>query len=307
MDVADTTSMSTIPRTPAIVTRRDELRAAVAAAKRQGRSIGVVPTMGGLHAGHLSLVDAACRECDFTIVTIFVNPTQFAPGEDFEKYPRDLEADLRSLSVHPVNLVFAPADGEMYRPGHATYVEMGGLAKVWEGACRPTHFRGVATIVLKLLNMTAPDVAYFGQKDYQQSLLVRRMVDDLDLDVNIRVCPIVRDADGLALSSRNVYLGKDARRRALALSASLALAARLVEEGRRQADPIRAEIERLLSETPGVRVQYVAIVDPETMQEVDRISGRTLVAVAAVVDGTRLIDNRLIGDEAPAAGSLSPA
>ena len=218
-------------RLPRVVSSRVELRAALIAARREGKSIGLVPTMGALHAGHVSLVEASAARCDFTVVTIFVNPTQFAPNEDFRKYPRTLESDLAALAGHGVDLVFTPPTDEIYRPGHATYVEPSGPALPLEGRCRPGHFRGVATIVLKLFNLVQPDVACFGRKDYQQSLVVRRMVDDFDLPIEICVCPIVREADGLALSSRNVYLDAEARRRALVLSRSLRLADELVEAG----------------------------------------------------------------------------
>ena len=184
-----------MPETPAIISTPAELRTAVAQARRAGKRIGVVPTMGALHAGHLSLVEACCRECDYQIVTVFVNPTQFGPGEDFQKYPRTLEADLKLLAQHPVDAVFTPAIETMYPHGNATFVEVGPVAEPWEGAHRPGHFRGVATVVLKLLNLTAPDVAYFGQKDFQQTLVVQQMVRDLNVPVEIRVCPTLREPD----------------------------------------------------------------------------------------------------------------
>ena len=179
-------------RLPRVVSSRENLRAALRAARNQGKSIGLVPTMGALHAGHVSLVDASAARCGFTVVTIFVNPTQFGPSEDFSKYPRTLERDLAALAGHGVDLVFTPPTEEIYRPGHATYVEPGGPALPLEGRCRPGHFRGVATVVLKLLNLVQPDVAFFGRKDFQQALVIKRMVDDLDLPIEICVCPIVR-------------------------------------------------------------------------------------------------------------------
>src|SRR5947207_1716490 len=206
----------------------DAVRNAVRTARAENRTIGLVPTMGALHAGHLSLVERSCRETGFTVVSIFVNPTQFGPQEDFAKYPRNLEADLQALAAYPVDLVFVPAVDDMYPAISATAVEVGPVAAKWEGACRPGHFRGVATVVLKLLNLVQPDVAYFGQKDYQQTVVVRRMVADLDVPVEIRVCPTVREPDGLAMSSRNVYLSPEERRKALSLSRGLRRAEELV-------------------------------------------------------------------------------
>ncbi len=208
-----TTSTSPTITAPRLLTRRDELREAVRAARRAGRTIGLVPTMGALHAGHVSLVEASCNECDFTIVTIFVNPLQFAPHEDFQRYPRTLEADLQSLAALPVDVVFAPTSAdEVFPPGQSTFVEVHGVAEPLEGERRPGHFRGVATVVLKLFNMSEPDVAFFGAKDYQQVAVVRQMVRDFNLPIDVRVQPTVRDADGLALSSRNRYLSADERR-----------------------------------------------------------------------------------------------
>jgi pantoate--beta-alanine ligase len=283
-----------IPTSPQLVARRDELRRAVAAGRSRGAKIGVVPTMGALHAGHLSLVEAARRECDFVIATIFVNPTQFAPTEDFAAYPRDLRRDAELLAPLGVDLVFAPSSDEMYRPGHETYVEIGPTAQPLEGTRRPTHFRGVATVVLKLLNLVEADIAYFGEKDYQQTLVVRRMVDDFDLNVEIRVRPIVREPDGLAMSSRNAYLSADERRRALSLSQSLELAARLHAEGERSSEKIRGQMLAHLEAAGGVEVEYIAFLAEDTVAPVEQIAGPTRVALAAQVGQTRLIDNRLI-------------
>jgi pantoate--beta-alanine ligase len=287
-------SDKSITASPQLVARRDELRRAVAAARSKGAKIGVVPTMGALHAGHLSLVEAARRECDFVIATIFVNPTQFAPTEDFAAYPRDLRRDADLLAPLGVDLVFAPSSDEMYRPGHETYVEVGPTAVPLEGTRRPTHFRGVATVVLKLLNLVEADIAYFGEKDYQQTLVVRRMVDDFDLNVEIRVRPIVREPDGLAMSSRNAYLSADERRRALSLSQSLELAARLHAEGERSSEKIRGQMLAHLEAAGGVEVEYIAFLAEDTVAPVEQIAGPTRVALAAQVGQTRLIDNRLI-------------
>jgi pantoate--beta-alanine ligase len=290
---------------PTVVTTRVEVRHAIDAARARGLAIGLVPTMGALHAGHLSLVEASRRECDFTVVTIFVNPTQFGPGEDFEQYPRDLENDLKAMSRCGVDLVFAPGGEEVYRPPHDTTVTVGDVARRWEGASRPDHFPGVATVVLKLFNIVRPDVAFFGQKDFQQTCVVRRMVEDLDLDVAIRVCPIVREADGLAMSSRNRYLTALQRSQALVLSRSLQRASQLVEEGQRDRNVIYQAIQQKLAEQPSVEVDYIAVVDPQTLCDVQSIQIPTLAALAARVGQTRLIDNHLLGHPWPTAGGLS--
>jgi pantoate--beta-alanine ligase len=266
----------------------------VAEARGAGKVIGIVPTMGALHAGHVSLVDAARRECGFTVVSIFVNPMQFGPHEDFARYPRVLEADIELLAGHGVDLVFAPETESMLRPGHVTHVDVDGPGKPWEGTHRPGHFRGVATIVLKLFNLVQPDRAYFGRKDYQQSLLVRRMVADLDLPIHIEVCPTVREADGLALSSRNRYLTADERERALSISRSLRLARQLVKQGTTDAPAIIARMREVL-EAANLTIDYVALADPESMESVSVVDRSTLAAIAARVGNTRLIDNELIG------------
>jgi len=297
MSTGDTPVARTSGSTQLTVTTVAELRTVVAAARRAGRKIGVVPTMGALHAGHLSLVEACGRECDFTITTIFVNPTQFAAGEDYEKYPQQLEADLAALRPYEVEVVFAPPPSEMYRPGHDTFVEVGAVTEPLEGASRPGHFRGVATIVLKLFNQTTPDVAYFGLKDYQQSLVVRQMVADLDLPITLRLCPIVREPDGLAMSSRNAYLDPEARQQALALSQSLRAAGELFAQGERRGDVILDAMRAVFAEVPEVRIDYLAVVDPETLAPVDRIEDRALAAVSAFVGPARLIDNRMLGGQ----------
>jgi pantoate--beta-alanine ligase len=276
------------------VTTIAQLREAVRAARRAGRKIGFVPTMGALHEGHLSLVRAAKAECDCAVVSVFVNPSQFGPNEDLSKYPRTLDADLALLTDCGADLVFAPTGDEVYRVGHATWVEVGSVAEPLEGAFRPGHFRGVATVVLKFLNMVQPDVAYFGQKDYQQALVIRRMAADLDVPVAIRVCPIVREPDGLAMSSRNRYLSPAARRRALVLWKGLQLAGKLVEEGQRDARAIAARMRELIETAEDARIDYVALVDPETLEPVETIAGRTLAALAMKIENTRLIDNCLL-------------
>lgn len=271
-----------------------ELRQAVAELHRQDKTVGLVPTMGALHEGHLSLVHACQAKCDATIVTIFVNPTQFGPGEDIDKYPRTLEADMEQLTTAGVDLVFAPAGEEVYREGHVTYVEVGGVAEPLEGVCRPGHFRGVVTVVLKLLNMAGADKAFFGQKDYQQLAVLRQMVRDLDVPTRIEMCPTVREKDGLAMSSRNRYLSPEARQRALILFKGLELAMRLFDEGCRDAHEMVREVTRLVESVEDARIDYVAIVDAETLAPIERISRPVVLALAVKIEDTRLIDNCLL-------------
>lgn len=287
---------------PLIVHTRAEMRQQVDLARAAGKTIGVVPTMGALHAGHVSLVEAACRDCQFVIVTIFVNPTQFGPQEDFQKYPRTLAADVDKLAPWPVDVVYAPGVEEVYPPGYATFVEPAGAALPLEGERRPGHFRGVATVVLKLFQQTGADVAYFGQKDYQQTCVVRQMVRDLDLPVRIEICPTVREADGLALSSRNVYLSEKERQQALTLSRSLRKAAELVAAGEKSTAAILAKLQPLYDAEPSIKLEYLTIVDPITLGPVAEVSSSVVALVAARVGTTRLIDNVIIE---PAAAELS--
>lgn len=280
---------------PPVVTTVRELRQAVAAERGRGKRIGLVPTMGALHAGHLSLVQASASECDFTVVTIFVNPTQFGPNEDFARYPRTLESDLDALAGCEVPMVvFAPPADEVYPPGHATAVEVEGVAQPLEGVRRPGHFRGVATVVLKLFNMAGADCAYFGQKDFQQVRVIEQMVADLDVPIEIRMCPIVREGDGLAMSSRNVYLSPEARRQALSLSESLRLAQQMVAQGRCDAETITRRMRETILAAGPLEIDYVALVDPVSLEEVEAVRGRTLAALAVRVGATRLIDNCLL-------------
>lgn len=270
-----------------------EMREARAALR--GR-VGFVPTMGYLHEGHLSLIRRARAECEAVVVSIFVNPTQFGPGEDYERYPRDEARDLALLEREAVDVVFVPTVEEMYPPGFSTWVEVTGpLAERLEGASRPGHFRGVATVVLKLFHLVQPHRAYFGEKDAQQLRIIRRMTTDLNLPMEIVACPIVREPDGVALSSRNVYLSPTEREHARALSRSLALARRLIlEEGVREAAEVRRRLREYLRAAPGVALDYVSLAHPETLEEVERIEGPVLVLVAARVGSARLIDNTLI-------------
>jgi pantoate--beta-alanine ligase len=281
---------------PQLLKTPEQMRLAIIAARREGRSIGVVPTMGALHQGHLSLVEASVAKCDLTVVTIFVNPTQFGAGEDFAKYPRDLDADLARLAtVSDDVIVFAPSVDVIYPADHDTQVIVGAVARPFEGRCRPGHFAGVATIVLKLFQLVPADLAFFGQKDYQQALVVQRMVADLNVPIRVEVCPTVRDADGLALSSRNQYLSPQQRRQALSLSRSLRLAADLVAEGQDDAEVVLRRMRELIQQTGDVCIDYVALADPATLQPVSRIDRPVVALLAVRIGPARLIDNAIIG------------
>ncbi len=262
--------------------------------RREGKTIGFVPTMGYLHEGHLSLMRIARPKCDVLVVSIFVNPTQFGPNEDFEKYPRDFARDEALCREEQVDVVFYPDAGEMYGPDYLTYVTVEKLSQTMCGLSRPTHFRGVTTVVSKLFNIVKPHLAVFGQKDYQQALIIRKMVEDLNFDIEIITGPIVREPDGLAMSSRNTYLSPEERRSALCLYKSLQLAERLAKEGQRNAAAIREEIEKLIRSHPYTEIDYVAIVDGNTLEPVEEVGDNTLVALAVKVGSTRLIDNTLI-------------
>jgi pantoate--beta-alanine ligase len=262
--------------------------------QREGRRIGLVPTMGALHAGHLSLLESARQRTDVVIATIFVNPTQFGPQEDLSTYPRTLDADLDALSAAGCDLVFVPAPEAIYPSGFSTFVEPPAVAQPLEGMCRPGHFRGVATVVLKLFHLIPADVACFGQKDYQQLQVIRRMAIDLDLPLEIVSCPTVREADGLAMSSRNRYLSPAERQQALALSRSLERADELVAGGERSAAAIVAAVRRILVEAGISRIDYVAIAETETLAEKSIVDGPVVVLIAAHVGATRLIDNRVL-------------
>ena len=274
----------------------DEIRSAVAEARRAGaETVGFVPTMGALHDGHYSLIGAAGGECDFVVVSIFVNPTQFGPGEDLRTYPRPLEADLAGCRARGVDAVFVPQVEEMYPAGAVTTVRVAGLTAGLCGASRPGHFDGVCTVVAKLFNIVTPDVAYFGAKDYQQAVVVRRMVRDLDMPVRVQACPTVREADGLAMSSRNANLSPEERRQALALVESLRLARRLVEGGTRSAADVLQAMRRHLAErAPSGQVDYVEIVDPDSLEGVDEISCPVVAAAALRFPSAGLIDNMLL-------------
>ena len=267
-------------------------------ALRRGMSgdVGFVPTMGYLHEGHLSLVRAAREANAHTVVSIFVNPTQFGPGEDFERYPRDTERDLSLLRDERVDVVFMPPVEEMYPEGASTFVEVEGITDVLEGAHRPGHFRGVTTVVAKLFNIVQPTRAYFGRKDAQQLAVVRKMMRDLQRDIEIVGLPIVREPDGLALSSRNAYLSPEERTAALVLSRALNKAGELFAAGARDAEALRRAMRELIGAEPLARVDYVSVADPATLQELDRIESSALASLAVRIGRTRLIDNVTLGE-----------
>jgi pantoate--beta-alanine ligase len=284
-----------------IVRTAAKLRAWSRGERGKGQTVGLVPTMGSLHAGHASLIEEAVRLCGRVVVSIFVNPTQFGPNEDFARYPRNFEADCRLAEASGAQVVFAPAVEEMYPgsveggDGVGTFVDVEGLSGRLDGASRPGHFRGVATVVAKLLIACEADRAFFGQKDAAQVAVIRRMAADLAVGTEIVVCPIVREADGLALSSRNVYLSAEERRQALVLSRAVRAVVGLVAEGERRADVLVAAGRAVFAAEPGVRVDYAALVDWGTLLPVEVAGPGTLFAVAAWVGGTRLIDNAVIG------------
>ena len=271
-----------------------EVRAACRAARQSGKRFGLVPTMGALHAGHLSLVRAARSQCGVVATSIFVNPTQFGPNEDFEKYPRSFVRDCELLEHEAVDLVFAPSVKEMYPPGAVTWVTVEGLSARLCGRSRPDHFRGVTTVVTKLFHIVEPDAAFFGQKDAAQCTIIRKMVRDLDMDVEIVICPIVREPDGLAMSSRNAYLNPAQRAAATVLYRSLQRVQTLRDNGERRSSKLIDAAQRIFLEEPEVRLDYVEIVDNDTLDPLDDVSAGALVAVAAFVGSTRLIDNLLL-------------
>lgn len=278
-----------------IATTIAQVRAQVAAWKKEGLTVGLVPTMGYLHEGHASLVDEAVRQCDRVVASDFVNPTQFGPNEDLEAYPRDFDRDCALLEEHGCAMVFHPAVEEMYAPGAATYVEiLSDMPKQLCGKTRPIHFRGVCTVVSKLFNIVTPDKAFFGQKDAQQLAIIRQMVRDLSYGIEIVGCPIVREADGLAKSSRNTYLSQAERQAALVLSESVFLGQKMVAEGETDANKIVAAMTEHIQAQPLAKIDYVSAVDGVTMEPVDRIAGTVLVAMAVYIGKTRLIDNFIV-------------
>ncbi len=271
-----------------------ETRNQVKSWKEEGLKVGLVPTMGYLHEGHKSLIDRARAENDRVVVSIFVNPMQFGPGEDLEAYPRDLERDSKICEEGGVDLIFHPELEEMYGPDFHGFVDMTVLPEKLCGASRPVHFKGVQTVVTKLFHIIPAHRAYFGQKDAQQLAIIRRMVIDLDFDIEIIGCPIIREADGLAKSSRNTYLSEEERKQAVILNASLEEAMKAIEEGEQDAAAIKAKITEKLNTCPLARIDYVEVVSFDNIQPIDKIEGAVLIAIAVYIGTTRMIDNRII-------------
>ena len=272
----------------------DEVRRAVRHARARGEDIGFVPTMGALHEGHLSLVRAAKHRCRSVVVSIFVNPAQFGPNEDFSKYPRTLEKDFEQLAREGADIMFTPSAEQMYDPSPAVWVDVTGLSDRNEGRVRPGHFRGVATVVAKLFNIVQPDVAFFGQKDAAQLAVIRRMVRELRYPVEIVGCPIIREADGLAMSSRNVYLSAEERKQAAVLSRALRAAEEAFRRGATDANTLTTTVRQELSTEP-ISVDYVEVLDPATLLPVNEVKSPALLAIAARVGSTRLLDNVILG------------
>jgi pantoate--beta-alanine ligase len=260
-------------------------------ARRAGKRVGFVPTMGALHQGHLSLVRRARTECDVVVVSIFVNPKQFGPNEDFANYPRTLESDSALLAEEKVDYLFCPAVEEIYPPGATAWVKVEGISERLDGRSRPGHFQGVTTVVAKLFNIVQPDLSFFGQKDAAQAAIIRKMVRDLSFDIEIVVCPIVREPDGLAMSSRNVYLGPTERKQATVLHRALTRVRKLFDQGERDAARLAAAGKEVIAGESQVRLDYLELVNPDTLENVPDTAAGALVAVAANVGSTRLIDN----------------
>ncbi|HEY3375179.1 MAG TPA: pantoate--beta-alanine ligase [Candidatus Aquicultor sp.] len=286
------------------ITTVREVCEAINAERARGKTIGLVPTMGYLHEGHLTLMREAKRQADIVVASIFVNPTQFGPTEDLDAYPRDLARDGTLAQDAGVDVLFVPAVREMYPTGYSTYVDVEDITVVLCGQSRPGHFRGVATVVTKLLNIVAPDIAFFGEKDWQQLAVIKRMVADLNMSTEIVGVPIVREPDGLAMSSRNTYLSPGERRAALALSKSLELARVLVADGVRDTEIIVDKMRAMLANESLTNIEYVEIVDPDRLSSIEILSGPALVALAVRVGTTRLIDNALIGQDLEKTGDF---
>ena len=268
------------------------VRSLVNVARSKDKKIGFVPTMGALHIGHISLIEAARKNTDFVVVSIFVNPTQFGPGDDFEKYPRPLDADLEICKKAGADVVFAPSAKEMYPTENLTWVDVERLTQPLCGRSRPGHFRGVATVCTKLFNIVAPDTAFFSQKDAQQAAVVKKMAADLNMSLEIVVCPTVREKNGLAISSRNRYLTAQEKKDAASIYKSLRKCEQMVKQGIRETEPIIAQMRKILS--PVSSIEYISIVDAQTLQNLDKIAGTAIAAVAVKIGSTRLIDNILI-------------
>jgi pantoate--beta-alanine ligase len=272
----------------------ESVRNLVKAARSKGKKIGFVPTMGALHIGHISLVEAAVKKCDFVVVSIFVNPTQFGPSEDFEKYPRPLEADLEICIKASVDVVFAPTTEQMYPQENLTWVNVEKLTEQLCGQFRPAHFRGVTTVCAKLFNIVAPDIAFFGQKDAQQAIVIKRMVADLNMPVEIVICPTVRQSDGLAVSSRNQYLTEEQKKDAILIYKSLKKCQEMIKAGVMETQEIVTQMRNILNHIPSANIEYISIVDADTLQSIGQIEGKVLAAVAVKIGSARLIDNILV-------------
>jgi len=279
---------------PKVFNTCDEMNSFCRRGRAAGHTLGFVPTMGALHEGHRSLIRRARAENDAVVVSIFINPTQFGPGEDLQKYPRTFEEDLKSCEEAGVDAVFAPTHEEIYPEGYDTYLTQEKLTRVMCGASRPGHFRGVLTVCCKLFNIVGPDVAYFGQKDYQQTVVIKRMVADLRMPLRIEVCPTIREDDGLAMSSRNRYLSASQRADALCLSRSLDLAAEMAARGVTDAGKIIDAMKALIGKAESATIDYVVIADPDTLAPLEKIETRSLAALAVRIGDTRLIDNAII-------------
>lgn len=262
--------------------------------KKESKTIGFVPTMGYLHDGHLSLIKAAKQHTDVVVVSIFVNPIQFSPKEDLDKYPKDLKRDEEMARLAGADVLFTPSLIDMYPKGYSTYVDVEGLSRVLCGQTRPGHFKGVTTVVAKLFGIVRPDIAYFGQKDAQQSVIVKKMVEDLNMDMEIKVLPTVREKDGLAMSSRNVYLSKEERKDALSISQAIAAAESAVKSGETSSAKIVKLMKDMISQKPSAKIDYIEIVDPKTLEPIDTVSGEALAALAVFIGKTRLIDNAVL-------------
>jgi len=272
----------------------ESVRNLVKAARSKGQKIGFVPTMGALHIGHISLIEAAVKKCDFVVVSIFVNPTQFSPSEDFEKYPRPLEADLEICRKAGIDVVFAPTQEQMYPQKNLTWVNIEKLTEQLCGQFRPAHFRGVTTVCAKLFNIVAPDIAFFGQKDAQQAIVIKQMVADLNMPGEIVVCPTVRQPDGLAVSSRNQYLTEEQKKDATYVYKSLQKCQEMIDAGVRDSETVIAEMRKILNQAPSIKIEYISIVDAETLQTIGKITGKVLAAVAVKIGSARLIDNIMV-------------
>ena len=272
----------------------DQVREAVQNARAESKKIGFVPTMGALHQGHVSLMETAKAKCDFVIVSIFVNPTQFGPGEDLDKYPRNLEGDAEKCQQAGVDVIFAPEVCQMYPDKLISWVEVEGPTANLCGRSRQGHFRGVTTVCAKLFNIVLPDIAFFGQKDAQQTIVIKRMVKDLNIPLTIEVCPTIREKSGLAISSRNKYLSQDEKEQAALIYASLRKCEQLVKEGATSSEKLIEAIIAKLAESPCIKVEYISIVDTDTVEDVNRITEHALVAIAVKLGNTRLIDNIIL-------------